>query len=235
MEGLMAHVGSTVLTREQLGVILPPEPTPTFKPIKHGDLVDELLNALARRQLSVVKDEYAVSQDGMRLFGVLDLATSAGDFRFSIGLRNANDKSMRLGLCAGYRVFVCDNMAFHGDFFAIQAKHSKNLVAVDALSLGVDRIQRNFEPLMKQVETWKGNLLTDGEAKSIICDAFIGDQLEVPKHLGKIVYDQYFNPKYPDFEPRNKWSLQNAFTSAFKILDPYPQFKATARLGEFFN
>jgi hypothetical protein len=29
------------------------------------------------------------------------------------------------------------------------------------------------------------------------------------------------------------WSLSNAFTSAFKKLDPVPQFKATAKLGAF--
>jgi hypothetical protein len=32
-----------------------------------------------------------------------------------------------------------------------------------------------------------------------------------------------------------KWSLSNAFTSAFKELDPIPQFKATAKLGEFLE
>jgi hypothetical protein len=31
------------------------------------------------------------------------------------------------------------------------------------------------------------------------------------------------------------WSLSNAFTSAFKKLGPVPQFKATAKLGEFLN
>ena len=31
------------------------------------------------------------------------------------------------------------------------------------------------------------------------------------------------------------WSLSNAFTSTFKTLDPIPQFKATAKLGEFLN
>jgi hypothetical protein len=31
------------------------------------------------------------------------------------------------------------------------------------------------------------------------------------------------------------WSLSNAFTSAFKELDPVPQFKATAKLGEFMS
>jgi hypothetical protein len=31
------------------------------------------------------------------------------------------------------------------------------------------------------------------------------------------------------------WSLSNAFTSAFKELDPIPQFRATAALGEFLK
>jgi len=232
MEGLMAHAGASKLTRDQLVEILPPEATPTFKPIKHGDLVDEVHNALDRRQLAVVKEEYAVSQDGMRLFGVLDLTTSAQDFRFSIGIRNANDKSMRFGMVAGLRCFVCDNMAFIGDYFAIQAKHSKNLIPVDAISLGVDRIQRNFDPLVKQVDAWKQAQLTDGQAKAIMFDAFIGDKLDAPKHLAKVVADHYFNPKYPDFEPRTTWSIHNAFTSSFKQLDPVPQFRATASLGK---
>ena len=48
----------------------------------------------------------------MKMFGVLDLETGLEGCRFSIGLRNANDKSMRLAMTFGYRVFVCDNMAF---------------------------------------------------------------------------------------------------------------------------
>ena len=31
------------------------------------------------------------------------------------------------------------------------------------------------------------------------------------------------------------WSLSNAFTSAFKELEPIPQFRATAKLGEFLE
>jgi hypothetical protein len=31
------------------------------------------------------------------------------------------------------------------------------------------------------------------------------------------------------------WSLSNPFTSAFKELDPIPQFKATAKLDEFLE
>jgi hypothetical protein len=49
------------------------------------------------------------------------------------------------------------------------------------------------------------------------------------------VHEPYFNPQHAEFEPRTKWSLSNAFASAFKELDPIPQFKATAKLGEFLE
>jgi hypothetical protein len=235
MEQLMAHCGSQKLSRDQLVDILPPEATDTFKPIKHADLVGEVHEALARRQLSIVKDEYAVSEDGMRLFGVMDLATSASDFRFSIGIRNANDKSMRFGMVSGIRVFVCDNMAFNGEFFAIQAKHTKKLQIMDSIALGIDRIQRNFKPLTDQVEHWKANQLSVDRAKAIIFDAFIGKKLDAPQHIAKLVSTHYFEPQFKEFEPRTTWSLNNAFTSAFKALEPIPQFRATASLGEFFS
>jgi hypothetical protein len=43
------------------------------------------------------------------------------------------------------------------------------------------------------------------------------------------------NPQYEDFKPRTLWSLSNAFTSAFKNLEPIPQFKATAKLSGFLE
>jgi hypothetical protein len=49
------------------------------------------------------------------------------------------------------------------------------------------------------------------------------------------VHDLYFEPKYEEFRPRMIWSLSNAFTAAFKELDPIPQFKATVKPGEFLG
>ena len=133
------------------------------------------------------------------------------------------------------RVFVCDNMALHGDFTPVLAKHTKRVSLVDILSIGVDRIQRNFEPMRKQVETWKQSCLTDETAKLIIYRAFVEGELDVPKHMTRRVHDQYFNPTFEEFAPRTLWSLSTAFTSAFKDLDPIPQFKATASQGSFLE
>ena len=230
---LMAHTGTSKLTREQLITILPPQATETHKPIAHSQLIENVIEGLSYRHINVVRDEYAVSEDGMKLFGILELATGFDGASFALGIRNANDKSMRLALTVGYRVFVCDNMAFHGDFTPVLAKHSKHFNLQDALAIGIDRMQRNFEPMQRQVESWRQFQLTDAAAKLIIYHAFIEEALEAPKHLARHVNDLYFEPKYDEFRERTFWSLSNAFTSAFKELDPIPQFKATAKLGEF--
>ena len=47
------------------------------------------------------------------------------------------------------------------------------------------------------------------------------------------MHDLYFETKYEEFRSRTIWSLSNAFASAFKELDPIPQFRTTAKLGEF--
>jgi hypothetical protein len=232
---LLAHCGSSKITREELKVIQTPTGSPTHQPLPHYEIIGTLVETLGFRQISVVREEYAVSSDGMKVFGVLDLETTFDGCRFSIGIRNSNDKSMRLALTVGYRVLVCDNMAFQGDFTPVLAKHSKHLNLVDIISVGVDRMQRNFEPMRKQVEAWKGTRLADESAKLVIYRAFVEGELDVPKHLARRVHDLYFNPKVDEFAARTTWSLSNAFTSAFKELDAIPQFKATAKLASFLE
>ncbi len=232
---LLAHCGSSKITREELKVIPTPAGSATHQPLPHFEIVRALVETLSFRQISVVREEYAVSGDGMKMFRVLDLETTFDGCRFSVGVRNSNDKSMRLALTVGYRMLVCNNMAFHGDFTPVLAKHTKHLSLVDLLSVGVDRMQRSFEPMRKQVEAWKGTRLQDETVKLVIYRAFVEGQLDVPKHLARHVHDLYFNPHVEEFAPRTIWSLSNAFTSAFKDLEAIPQFRATAKLGAFLE
>lgn len=232
---LLAHCGTDKVTREQLKLVPTPEGTNTYQPVPHYEIANTLLEALAFRHIAVVRDEYAVSTDGMKMFGVLDLETTFEGCRFSLGLRNSNDKSMRLAMTVGYRVFVCDNMAFSGDFSPVLAKHSKHFSLEDALWIGVDRMQRNFEPLRRQVESWRTQQQSAAAAKLTIYRAFIEGDLEVPRHLARRVHELYFNPQHEEFQPRTMWSRSNAFTSAFQELDLIPQFRATAKLGSFLE
>jgi hypothetical protein len=75
---------------------------------------------------------------GSKLRCIRSTPTEMEGCRFSIGLRNSHDKSMRLAMTCGYRVFVCSNMAFAGDFTPVLAKHSKSFSLIDCISVGVD-------------------------------------------------------------------------------------------------
>lgn len=230
---LLSQTG--MISREELRCIPVPLATRTHQPVPHHTVVDALVETLGFRQIGVVSEQYAVSADGMRMFGVLDLEAGVHGCRFSIGIRNANDKSMRLALTVGYRVLVCDNMAFSGDFTPVLAKHSRNFSIIDALSIGVDRMQRNFGPMQEQIAVWREHQITDVSAKLVIYRAFVEGALEVPRHLSRHVHENYFNPQIDEFQPRTMWSLSNAFTSALKELDAIPRFKATSRLGTFLQ
>jgi len=89
--------------------------------------------------------------------------------------------------------------------------------------------------MQHQVEHWRQTQITDERAKLIFYSASIDGRLDAPKSLLSDVHRLYFEPEYPEFSVRTMWSLSNALTSAFKRLDPVPQFKATAKLGEFLN
>ena len=86
-----------------------------------------------------------------------------------------------------------------------------------------------------RLKSGRGGNCPPAVAKLIIYQAFIEDELEVPKHLARRIHDLYFHPQFEDFQPRTMWSLSNAFTSAFKELDPIPQYKATAKLAGFLE
>lgn len=233
---LIAHCGTRKISREELSEIPAPEGTRTHQPLAHFEVVSTLIESLSFRFLKVIRDEYAVSPDGMKMFGVMDLNSEFDGCRFSIGLRNSNDKSMRLALTAGARICVCDNMMFSGDFNPLFHKHTRNLALSDAIALAVDRIHRNFLPLQAKVSEMKKINLSDEMSRVIIYNAFVDKKLRgLPRHLLPTVHEHYFKPEYEEFEARNLWSMSNAFTSAFKKLAPVKQFEITAWLGSFMT
>src|SRR5271166_1934688 len=122
-----------------------------------------------------------------------------------------------------------------GAYTPVLAKHSKHFSLEDSLAIGVDRMQRNFGPLKQQVEEWQALQLSTASAKLLIYQAFIEDETGFPKHLARRVHDLYFRPVHEEFQARTMWSLSNAFTSAFKELEPIPQYKATAKLAGFLQ
>src|SRR5437588_7489424 len=65
-------------------------------------------------------------------------------------------------------------------------------ILIDTLAVGVDRIQRNFEPMQRQVEHWRQAQITDERAKLILYAAFVDGKLDAPRSLLPEVHRLYF-------------------------------------------
>ena len=72
------------------------------------------------------------------------------------------------------------------------AKHTKHVSLVDVLSIGDGRIQRNFEPMKKQVEVWKAPRIPDEASKLVIYGVFV--ECESQENAGPAQEDEQTRP-----------------------------------------
>lgn len=231
---LVAHCGAERISREQLRLIEPPPATATYLPVKHAELVDELEEGLHRRNLTIIREQYAVQTEGLKFFAVLDLSSENGVFRTSLGLRTSNDKSFRISLVCGANVFVCDNLCFSGESVLLARKHTSGLrldKEVDNALITFEQQNCNFQ---RQIEDLHQRYVSNDEAKRIMFDAVVTRDL-MPVRLLPKVAEEYFHPKHPEFKGRDLWSLSNSFTEVSKELNEGPRFRTLQGLGRFFS
>ncbi len=57
----------------------------------------------------------------------------------------------------------------------------------------------------------------------------------MPVRLLPAVSNAYFEPQVPDFEPRNAWSLHNAFTTVAKAMPMSTRLPAIQAVGKLFG
>jgi hypothetical protein len=70
-EAVLSSTGK--LTRQELALMPTSPGTTTLKPVPHVQVVNALIETLGFRHIGVHKDEYAVSKDGMKMFGLRSL------------------------------------------------------------------------------------------------------------------------------------------------------------------
>lgn len=233
---LIAHSGAELIGRDELALIPTPKGSYSHKPIPHIEIVEHLEKALIEVHFGIKRQEYAVSRDGMRMFGILDLEEKlTSQTGLSIGIRNSNDKTMALGVTAGYRVFVCDNMAFSSDFQPIFAKHLHSMSITEIAVQCVQRLNESIGSMQDQIVQLTSRRISDQEAKEIIYDAFISRSFGLPQAMFRTIHELYFESKVEEFKSRNLWSLSNAFTTGFKSLVPIQKFRCTAKLADFLK
>ena len=224
---LIAHVGAEYIDREGLKTLETPQGMDTWTPIPHYDLVAALEGQLRARGITILKEKFAVQK--AKLFRVLDTdyqVTEEGGA--AIGIRTANDKSLALQLAIGYRVFVCDNMAMHGELLALKRKHTANLDLHTEFATGIGRYVNGYAKLQENITWWKERTVSKECGKQLIYDIF--SQRLVPLRL--------FHPAGHDWEAaedKTMWRVHNCVTAHIKELKPAPAFTSTLKLSRFFE
>ena len=89
-------------------------------------------------------------------------------------------------------------------------------------------MQRNFEPMCKLVEGWQRSELNDVTAKVVIYEAFVEGRLEAPSTSPEPCMTCTSSRSTRNSGRERCGVSSNAFTSAFKDLDPIPQFPRIA-------
>src|SRR5210317_936787 len=147
--------------------------TRTFRPVHHKQVIDAIRTGINAVGLEVVKTEYVLAgNEGMKMFGVWDLATGNDELCWSLGIRNSMDKSMALGITAGTRVFVCENLAFDGEYLTFR-KHTSGLDN-DELELLAYKSMKNMVPRLVSFQKWheglRGYELAEQDAKILLVE-----------------------------------------------------------------
>ena len=95
-------------------------------------------------------------------------------------------------------------------------------------------MQRNFEPMRKQVEAWQRSELTDVTAKVVIYEAFVDGKLEAP-NISHARFKTCISNRSTRNSSLGRSGAYPTPSRQVKELEPIPQFKATAKLGEFLE
>ena len=87
---LMLHCGANRVERSDVFAVPTPEPTDTWHPLPHLTLLNTVETALVDAGHRIIQSEHALTRDGLRYFGVVQVArvNAGGDVTFVVGIRN---------------------------------------------------------------------------------------------------------------------------------------------------
>ena len=205
-------IGNNRVTEAEIMQVPEVQFTRTFRPVHHKQVIDAIRTGINAVGLEIVDTEYVLAREGMQMFGVWNLATGNDELCWSVGIRNSMDKSMALGITAGTRVFVCENLAFDGEFVALR-KHTKGLT-LDELEFMAYKAIRCLVGRLTKFQAWHEGLkryeLAEANAKVLLVELIA--QSVIPASWFPRFYDLYFGSAYDN----TLWGFHESVTNVLK-------------------
>lgn len=214
---LMLHCGAHEVEPDALAMTETPPATDTWHPIPHSLLVDEVEGALSAGGLRIRQAHHALWRNGLRYFGLYEIASESSEFSTVVGLRNSHDKSFPAGLVLGSGVFVCDNLAFSGEI-KLARKHTRFIMR--DLSQLVHRAVGQLGDLKliqeTRIEAYKEAELSNAQADHLIVE-MLRARIITKSNVDKVIAE-WDSPRHPEHVDAGQtaWRLFNAATEALK-------------------
>jgi Domain of unknown function (DUF932) len=233
---LVVHRGGWQATRADLATVPVPDATPSYHPVPYGRFVEEVELHVPRFGLEVRSCEFALAREGAQMFGVLTCSSGipGRDYALAIGLRNSYDRSLSVGLVAGTRTFVCDNLAFSGEV----TMHRKHTVHVfrdlpDLIYRMLSQVSSMRKRIEGEIAAMKAEVLGPHRAHHLMVEA-VKSNVVAASRLPKVI-EAWEEPRHEEFKIRTAWSLFNAFTEVQKGASPRAQVEGSLRLSAIFR
>lgn len=216
MKGLMLHCGGREVSLETIAGVETPQSTETWTPVAHATVIDSVKHFLDQSGYTVTSEAHALARDGLRYFGLMEIANPNTEHAMVAGVRNSHDKSFPAALGIGSRVFVCDNLSFSSEI-VLSRRHTKNVLR-DLPMVIARAVGQLGEQWLKQEQRFDAYKSYDLSSTLEVHDLLIRavDNKVIPKSKIMDVAEQWRNPNHDEFSNRNAWSLFNAFTEVLK-------------------
>ncbi|MBQ9369378.1 MAG: DUF932 domain-containing protein [Victivallales bacterium] len=206
----LANPTDKYVDRSALALVPTPNPTSTWRPVPHIDVVDAVENAIANRGMTIESERFGLARDQQKMFGVITLAKQNNpEWTRCIGIRNSHDQSFAAGICCGVSVLVCSNLCFGGEF-VIKRRHTSGIDLFSMVEETMDAMADSYISFEERLLNLHDMAVDDDFARIFIVKA--AEYGAIPSCDILAVFHEYLEPRHNEFRERSMWSLMNAFT-----------------------
>ena len=223
MNLMYSAANDTLMTRQEIATLDTPEALGRFHhPYPFSDYINDVTRALVSHDINISKEEFAVTNDGNRFFGLMEIngiAQNDPDWKVVIGLRGSHDQRIPRGLVIGTQVMVCSNLCFHGNITQLVTKQTTNIVQRMPILLtdALRNLQGMVDYQAEMFNRFKETKLLDGRANDMLVELYQRGAFSSPQLTRAI--DEFYEPSHEEHlvdGARTVWTLFNASTEALK-------------------
>lgn len=212
-------------------MIVPPSLGARHNPVSFGEFANQTVETIEREGFHVDVEEFAVTNDGNRMFGLLEVSNGfqvpaliepgqvpVSPWKLLVALRGSHDQKISRGLAIGSQVMVCSNLCFHGDLGNWATRQTTNINdrLPGMINDAVSGLRNAGQTLTIDFDSFNQSMINRDQGDDILLAIYRDSGLS-PSQLGRAI-GQWDKSDIPEHAAngRNLWWLFNAATHALK-------------------